>query len=416
MPLSDLTSAERWLVRLCRAVPWEGGAGSAPDEVTPEDLLRQLTGLSTRHAVQGLVFSRLAGASPRGGLGLSPRHLAGMRESLTLLTRQATVWDFEQDRVLGALGKAGFAPLVLKGGALRRWVYRSSVERSMGDLDILVREEEMEGILGSLRGVGYESTHPEAARHAFRSHLYHDRVSHPNGFHVEVHWGLTRPGSPTRLDPQRFHARARALEGPGGRKLKVPSPEDMVLHTVSQSEQDGVQSFRRLVDLDRVVRSEHLDWDYVVGQATEIGLFPALCVALRLANLTLETPAPAGLLQGRGLPWISRKGIASLRPVRRMLRERKRGAVPDHHLFRLWCMPTWGHRRRWITGLASGARDPLEWVWEKREADPGGPSRDFSQGVFLVSKLLAHQGSMLVSDLASSLTAAGRTRLRFWQA
>jgi hypothetical protein len=271
-------------------------------------------------------------------------------------------------------------------------------------------------VLDSLLELGYESPYTEAARSGFRSHHHHERVTHPNGFHVEVHWGLTRPGAPMALDPARFLRRSRTVRGPGGRELRVPSPEDMVLHTVSQSQQGQVRELRRLVDLDRVIAAGTVDWDDVRREATRARLFAALCVTHRLAALLLGTPVPADVQEGRDLPWSSRTGVALTRPVSRLLRERGRAQVPDDHLFRIWCLPTWRQRGGWLRRVVSSVGDPLEWVWEERgEEETGDPGSHPGRGVVLVLKLAILQGTLLASAAWESLKSGGRGRLRFWK-
>lgn len=377
------------------------------------ELLTQLSGLSVYHAVQGLVYSKLARTEVGSKLFLD--HRDEIQHTLALVTRQATLWDFEQDRVLMSLDRAGFDPLVLKGGALRRWVFGSPVERAMGDLDILVDKAEVPAVLEALRGLNYESEYSDSAREAFQAHLYHDRVTHPNGFHVEVHWDLTRPDASVRLDSSLFQNRSVELSGERGTDLRVPSLEDMVLHTASQSMQDGVRKLRRIVDLDRILSASDLDWTYITSEARRIGLYPSLCVSLRLAQLLLGSAPPEEISQGLFLSNWTRKGIAAMRPPERMVREPSFASVPDFYLYQLWCTPPGKARWSFFIGTLSGSRDPLRWIWEE-EDEPGTtvPSGNILRGVLSGIKIVIHQVSLLISACLTLLRRGGRQRLRFW--
>jgi len=406
--LAQLRPAERILLELCKSAdPDLGPMASADPEV-----LREFMDLSAQHAVQGLVFLNLRRLLPEGPLW---HEIGGeIQQSLSLLKRRAAFWDLEQDRVLTGLGRAGFQPLVLKGGALRRWVFESPLQRVLGDLDILVQEGEVEGALEALRSLGYKSTYSEAAREGFREHLYHDRVTHANGFEVEVHWGLSRPGSLTPLDPDLFQQRARILRPEGSVEFRVPSPEDMVLHTVSQSEQDDFRNLRRLVDLDRLLVSQELDWAYVCAEADRSGLSTHLAVALRLANLLLGSPVPHRFLQGKDIPFVTRRAIALMRPVRRFLRKPKRARVPDSCLFGFWCLRGLAARGKWIMTVASGLVDPLTWVWEETE-ESESIEKSWIKGAELLLKLIVLQSAILGMALGSALRQGGRRELRFWK-
>lgn len=383
------TPAQRLLVELCRREP-------SPERVANlariPGVFAELTAESMRHAIQGLVFSRLAELGRNGPVFEGADE--AIRATLTLLRKQATFWDLEQDRVLAGLDRTGADPLVLKGGALRRGVF-PPVERTMGDLDILVEPDQVDDVLEALSGLGYRSEYSDRARKGFLEHHHHDRVAHPRGFLVEVHWGLTRPGDAIQLDPRAFQSRSVALEPPGVPPLRVPSLEDTLVHTVSQSEQDGVTELRRIVDLDRIVAHRELDWDYVGQSAGEAGLYGFLCVTLCLAHRLLGTMIPHDLLAGEGLRRADRLRIAGLRPEWRVVAGDDTVTVAESYAFRLLCARP-DHRRRWLRDRLRGIGDPLRWVW-KREDTPESVDREKTTGSVFVLKLLVALSTLQAS-------------------
>jgi hypothetical protein len=187
----------------------------------------------------------------------------------------------------------------------------------------------------------------------------------------------------------------------------------MVLHTAKQSEQDGVRSLRRLVDLDRVIASETLDWDYIRVQAERSGLSTVLAVTHRLANLVLDTPVPDTLSAGDGLPSLTKGAIATMKPVQRLVRKPRQAQVSDYHLFRLWCLPGGKERLRWVKRTAAGVKDPLAWVWmEEEESEGKGTDRGWGLGLLL--KVAVYQSMVLARTFASSIRRDGRRQLGFW--
>ncbi|NNF37064.1 MAG: nucleotidyltransferase family protein [Gemmatimonadetes bacterium] len=401
-----LTPAERLLFELSRAAPSrarveaacrEGGAGAFMD----------LQHHAMRHGIQGLVLHSLSRLQRDG---VWPESREATDEALTRLRRQTLFWDMEQDRVLTGLGRAGFDPLVLKGGALRRGIF-APVERAMGDLDILVRPDEVSGVLTSLAGLGYRSEYTDRARGEFLEHHHHDRVAHPAGFMVEVHWGLTRPYEAIRLDPERFLRRSIVLEAEGSPPIRVPRMEDTLVHTVSQSEQDAVRGLRRLIDLDRLASLPDLDWDDVRTHADTVGLRGSLCVALRLAQLCLGTEAPEDLARGRGLTPASRRAIAAMHPVRRLLEEPERGEAADFHLFRLWCARP-DHRDHWLRTCLVGSGDPLHWVWLGEEDPEVEDERTTGLGFLL--KLALYQSILSLANLRTRIRQSDDGGPGFW--
>jgi hypothetical protein len=389
MPTPPPTPAQRLLVELCRRHP---SPERVADLATDPGIFAELATESMRQAVQGLVFSRLAELGGSGEVFEGGAEAIGA--TLTLLRKQAIFWDMEQDRVMAGLDRAGVSPLVLKGGALRRGIFRP-VERIMGDLDILVETADVERVLEALAVLGYRSEYPDRAREGFLEHHHHDRVAHARGFLVEVHWGLTRPGDVIQLDPHAFQSRAVTTSTPGSPPLRVPSLEDTLIHTVSQSEQDGVTELRRIVDLDRIVRHRDLDWDYVRRSADEAGLHGFLCVTLCIAHRLLGTTIPDDLLAGEGLRPADRRHIAGLRPEWRVVHGTGAGSVAESYVFRFLCARP-DHRRRWLQDRIRGIGDPLRWVWEGGEAPEDVPGEK-TTGPAFVLKLLVVRSILQVS-------------------
>lgn len=380
-------SIEELMVRLCRR--------DALDRLSPDDAERicapgakgTFLRECARHGVRALVLSRLdEWANTRDGAKVE---LDGVLGPLPLLRKQAMLWDLEQDRVLAALVSADLPAIVLKGGALRRTVYARPIERWMGDLDLLVRPDRMEALLEVLGELGYDSGYSDQARRGIEAHHFHHVVNHPSGFIIEAHQGLTRPGSTCSLDTDDFFRGAREFHPVGGPPMLVPGPEDMILHLVSQIEQEGCRRLSRIVDIDRVLASSgEVDWVALETRAGEGNLGVALAVSLRLADILLSTPVPSSRLDGSSLPAASRRALDVLQPVAHLLRGEDGVTVASDDLFRLWLLPTWPQRRARIRELASRTADPLAWIWEGADSPEEDASR--TGGVGRILKLVAY--------------------------
>lgn len=404
-----LSPESRLCVWLCRRIQVRPPADHL-DWLVDGEAFARLMARAVPHGVAGLVLSGLARLHDDGGL--VPEVAREVHQALALVRRQATFWAMEQDRILAALGREGLEPVVLKGGALRHVAYARPVERTMGDLDLLVPAHEVESVLEALAALGYASPYPDAAPEGFREHHYHERVA-LRGFEIEVHWGLTRPGADLRLDADLVLRRARRVQPQGAAPLRVPSPEDNLLHAISQSEQGAVHKLSRMVDLDRIVASSDLDWDYVQREAARAGLDGFLALTLRLAHLTLGTPAPRAVLEGRALSLLSRRAVAAFDPVVHLMEPPQRAQVPRDNLIRFWNHRGLEAKARMLRTISAAEEDPLEWVWEIHEAmhgrgDAEGSRRKPVRGWMLLLKLAAVQAVLLPRALV-----AGPAR-RFW--
>ena len=332
---------------------------------------------------------------------------------LEQLRRQALLWDLERDRVVHVLSRRGVRPLLLKGSALRERVYDDPTERSMGDLDLLVTHEEIEPSMAALREAGYASASAEVLD-AYRLRHFHHLLTHPRGFVVELHWALTEPGSRVPLNEKQFLARASTSSRANSAPVRVPSAEDLLLHVVSQNEEDAFGLLRRIVDVDRIVAvSPRLDWPYMIRAASDAGLDLALAVSLRLAELLLRTDVPSELSRGTGLPMLSRVHLAMLDPVAWVVSLPSERRPTAFDALRLWCASTWSTRARRMAETMRGSK-PFATVLDDAEAPHHRGRREGAAGTLRLTKLGIYH---LIVYWRSSLALAspsGRRRLRFW--
>lgn len=99
--------------------------------------------------------------------------------------------------ILNALENINVIPLVLKGGALRWMVYPDPVTRVSGDIDLLLKEEDVLKAREVLESMGY--TDPENRFLKYKTIICEDEF-YPGetknfGFLVELHWSLYKYNS-----------------------------------------------------------------------------------------------------------------------------------------------------------------------------------------------------------------------------
>jgi hypothetical protein len=367
--------------------------------------------LARELGVEGLTLNALKSTTVVDSL---PAEVAGtLNARLDQLRREALLWDLERDRVLHRLSRHGVTPILLKGSALRERVYDDRTERSMGDLDLLVTPEEIDQSIAALREAGYAPDFEEWVDQ-YRLHHFHQVMTHPRGFIVELHWALTGPASRVPLNEKQVVARASISDRGNTVPVRVPSSEDLLLHVVSQNEDDAFGLLRRIVDIDRIVaRSPRLDWQYVARAASDAGLDLVLAVSLRLAQRLLRTDVPPDLARGSGLPTLSRIHLAMLDPVAWVvsLPSERRPTATD--AMGLWCARTWSAR---VRRVAETLRGPQTYVMTTDGAEPPRRSRwrVAGGGAVRATKLgLYHLVVYWRSSLALA-SPSGRQRLRFW--
>ena len=391
------------LVALChRDEPVRRAREAAPDFASPEFQF-ELAALAQRHGLFGLMLHTL----DRNGVfaELPASVTADYRSSLRLLRRQAALWDLERDFVLNLLAERGIPTVLLKGAALRLLAYADPVQRSFGDVDILVPESATDTAVAALVQAGYHG-HPEHLARLYREHHHHLILRKELGFIVEVHWALEPVRSPFRLDPEAFRRSARRVETPGKVPASIPSPEHCVLHLSTQSLEDGFSRLGRLVDIDRIIAASGtaLDWNRLAADAVAMRVNTVVGLSLRLAELLFGTPVPATLLDELGLGGVVRANLALLDPIGLVLEQRSHRRASLHQLLVLWSVADRPTRVAVLRAMRAGKQD---WFAHLMPVEAGGSKR--RSPIVATLKLGLYQLWVYLS----AVTARPRAR-KFW--
>jgi len=212
--------------------------------------------------------------------------------------------------ILAAAGSAGLEPLVLPGASLLD-LYPDVGCRPMDDVDLLVRDPDLDGVADLLRGLGYA---PAPG---------HPRVFCRSGSTVDVHTDLVNGA---RLSSRRLAAwmdvaevwqRRRAWDLGGGQRAWSMGREDELLYTCAHALR---HSYRRLAWFCDVARlaALPLDWTLVGAGAERYNLSRPLAYAGRY----LESEAGVALPAGASAAGQSSTGALEERLLGRLFRER----------------------------------------------------------------------------------------------
>jgi hypothetical protein len=379
---TSLDSVERLLIGLCRR-----DAGTALDAADLEQLTSKgfrngLSRLASLHRVAGLLlvalqshpsWSQLPPAVAQDLLcpdaGPSP---SDRGRSFEELLERARGKQEELSRLLGLLGSEGLEPVVLKGPALCRSVYRHPVERRYGDFDLLFPLEQLDPALEVLSAAGYSFPFSPEKLIGYRQLHFHLLLRRQPGFRAEVHWALSKPASSFQLDPAAFLRRAVPTACAQQTAMRIPCPEHLLLHLVHENLRDSFSRFGRIVDLDRILASAPgLDWDYTLAQARQGGLESLLALCLELARELLGAKVPPEVLASLRPGAATRIHLRLMRPAPSLLRGglREDGAASS---LQLWLAA--GSWRRWrlLIQILSGRQSAKNWIF--RESSPGPPT------------------------------------------
>lgn len=336
-------------------------------EATPEIDWLALVERAQRNGVAPLLYRRL-----RETAHVPPAALKPLRRAYYQNAAANTLRIRELGRVLSVLVAAGIPTIVLKGPALALTIYPDPALRVIGDLDLLVRREQVEQAMAALHSLGYgppEHEPPYSLEYLarFGRHLQLQRRDRTGTLDLEVHWTLIGElwaGAVTAIDVEGLWARAVPLQGEGWRARQL-SPADTLLHLALHA--TLMHGFTELglriyVDVDRLVRHHAAGqeagafWAQVIALARAQRLATLLYITLMLARDLLGTPLPASVLAALRPGGVQQRMFAQALRADDILHQRRLFAGPGKWLMRLMLLDRWRDGARALGLIVLGGR------------------------------------------------------------
>jgi hypothetical protein len=235
------------------------------------------------------------------GRGMAPGAIEARLEAAYLLSARANVLRFhELDRAVHGLAAAGVQTILLKGAALAEAVYGDIGTRPMGDIDLLVRREEVQSALSVLTTLGYKTAGVETQPGTAVEFENEVVLTNPSAHNitVEVHWGLVdSPHYQQKLDMAWFWERARPAQGNASGALVLEAEAQMLhlcAHLALHHQGHGLLWLHDIAEVTHFYQ-DRLDWDLLLAKAAEYDLvLPLQQILLRVAE-GWDVPLPAGI-------------------------------------------------------------------------------------------------------------------------
>jgi hypothetical protein len=201
-------------------------------------------------------------------------------------------------RIIKAFGDKGVKVIVLKGAALAKIVYKDIGLRSMIDIDLLVKKEDLPYAKETMSDLGYVPKMRLLSEEWFtKNHFHLPRYIHrEKSLFVEIHWHITRKSFNT-IDIKKWFERARCIKFDGCQVL-IPSPEDMIIHLCLHLYNHGYHSkmiLRELCDISETLNlyREEIDWMLFQKEVDDYGLHrPVYSILYVAKNFYKSTCVP----------------------------------------------------------------------------------------------------------------------------
>lgn len=269
--------------------------------------LEKFIALVRLHNIAPLVFYRLQKYSQK----IPPRIYSLLKSSYFLnLSINLKFWkDFL--KIKEACQQNNIAFLPLKGMDILLRFYPAFDLRSMVDIDILVKEEQLPETEKVLSALGYQKNLLGLKEGYWRKQQCHIAFYKDRSL-VEVHWGLDFKRANRSILPGVWERAQGRLAG--GHKINIMSPEDALFSFALHLRRFGnILSLKQVLDVDKIIKATpDFDWDYVLRESQGGKMKAPVYFILMQVGLFTETIIPPGIFKELKLPGWQRMLIKKL--------------------------------------------------------------------------------------------------------
>ena len=258
-----------------------------------------------RQARRSNLLSRIAHVVEKDDLlSFVPAHLQPHLHSAQLVSSsnlRSVKWEVLQ--IHTALREASIPFALLKGAAYVMSERDAFQGRLFGDIDILVRNEQLKEAEKALIKHGWFCTKIDPYDQKYYRTWMHELppLKHlKRQTDLDVHHTILPPTAAAKPDINKIWDRVIEVKGYPG--MYVLSLQDMILHSATHlfHEGDFEQGLRDVVDLDALLREYALEsggaWTGLRSRAEALDLSRSLYYGLRYARMLLRTPLPEALM------------------------------------------------------------------------------------------------------------------------
>lgn len=198
-------------------------------------------------------------------------------------------------RIMDALDSRGIPAIPYKGSVIAAQAYADITLREFEDLDIVLRQRDLESAHDAIQALGYQPRFPWIHTRSVQASLIPGEYNYSSAERrtmLELHTELTLRHFPSKPDIDDFLRRTVKVDV-GGHAVRTFSPEDALVVLCVHGAKDFWQKLIWVADIAEFVRSyPEFDWNQVAQRAGELRAGRMLYFALALASDLLDAKLP----------------------------------------------------------------------------------------------------------------------------
>jgi hypothetical protein len=298
-PKINSSTARQWILYWLRQDPRQPEIAAGMEKLSDEEW-QEVLQESVRHQISPLLYLRIR--EERSALIVPDWVKKEFRlRYLQNATRNMALY-YEIGKALQEFCRQDIPVMALKGVYLAENVYGNMALRMMDDVDLLVREKDLNKTEDILVRLGYVPVLiPKQKSQVISAHHHHFVYRAPDkGLSLEIHWGLIGSQFSLNVDINGQWERAKPCFV-GGVEILSQCPEDLLLHLCLHLTRDLFEQIKlkHLWDISEVIRhhGEAILWDELVARSRAWGMEKSLFLILGLAREITGAAVPEELLR-----------------------------------------------------------------------------------------------------------------------
>lgn len=254
--------------------------------------------LANKHGVYPLLYRTLKAITPET-FSTTTEEL--FKQSNMAIAQYNMLMSAELLQLMQLFHENGMEAMAFKGPVLAEIAYGSATSRQYGDLDILIKKENIHKILSLLQKRGYT---PEIVLENSTLETFYNCVNviglHKGAVRVEIHWELLSKNYAIEWDEEKLWRDTESVEI-NRRPIKMLSFENHLLYLCTHGSKHLFERLEWICDIDRLVRCQSkINWDKILLDAQAMGIERMLFLGLNLANVFFDLPLPQQITKKAG--------------------------------------------------------------------------------------------------------------------
>lgn len=202
----------------------------------------------------------------------------------------------EAEKALKSLNQQKIPVMALKGTAFAETIYRGTNTRAMCDIDILIREKDLDAVQQSLFELGYRFLFTVEGNHS--TYVKKEKKD----VRMEVHWDIYDRPNPLKkyafgIDLDEIWEDAVLIKV-GKEEVLGMSPEDLVIYLCCHGLKDFYTTPKWLIDFDRLIKyyGGSLDWKKVIEKTERYRVKKTVYYSFEYVNELFNDLVPKDVL------------------------------------------------------------------------------------------------------------------------